>query len=146
MEITNLSGIRLKDDVKNALADLVINKVMKSKDVAEQFRISVNRVRYYTFRRRISISNHNNPGRVRIIDKISHNNIIIQLFLGQENILNKLKSIIKEEGKNSYSRRHPNMSDTDKRKSLYISHRSINRYYDIYLNILQNNERNFVFN
>ena len=139
MEPFNLSGIRLSNGVKNNLADLVINKTMKSKEVAQHFRISINRVHYFTYRRRHSSRNYDFAGRTRNIDEISDKVIRSQLVQEGAAAMSNLKQIIKEEGRNTYQRKHPNYVLVDKRKSLFISHRSINRYYQYYIRIYGNN-------
>jgi hypothetical protein len=140
--VNDLVGRKLLSREKDQLADLVINKVMKSKDVAQRFNISVNSLRYYTFRRRASIRNHDYPKRPRKLDEISDQTIKALIQNNEEDIRLRLKSIIKVEAKNSYMRRFPDFVDSDRRRSLFISHRSIERYYTIYMNfysILYNN-------
>jgi len=140
--VNDLSERKLISREKDQLADLVINKVMKSKDVAQRYNISVNSLRYYTFRRRASIRNHDYPQRPRKLDEISDQYIKSLIQNNEEDVSQRLKSIIKEEGKNSFMRRFPNFVNSDRRRSLFISHRSIERYYTKYMNfysILHNN-------
>ena len=126
-------GIRLKQHEKNHLADLVISKQMRCKDVAQQFNLEPNTISYYVYRRRKSSRNFDKPGGTRKIDEISHNDIINMLSENSEEVIPRLRAIIKEEGKKSYLRINPDFNNNDRRRSLFISHRTINRYYDIYI-------------
>ena len=61
-------GIRLKQHEKNYLADLVISKQLRCKDVAQQFNLHPNTISYYVYRRRKSTRNYEKPGGTRKID------------------------------------------------------------------------------
>ena len=135
----NLSGIRLTSSQKDFLADLVIDKKMKSNEVARHFSKSCNSLRYYTFRGRKSSRNYNERGRSKVIDDISDNSIKNKIRLIGSDAIQNLKSIIKDEGTKTFKRKYSNFVNTDKRKSLFISHRSINRYYQFYIDFYMQN-------
>ena len=112
---------------------------MKSNEVARHFSISCNSLRYYTFRRRKSSRKYNERGRSKVIDDISDNSIKNKNRRIGSDAIQNLKSIIKDEGTKTFKRKYSNFVNTDKRKSLFISHRSINRYYQFYIDFYRQN-------
>jgi hypothetical protein len=135
----DISDIKLTSDQKDFLADLVISNRMETKEVARQFNLSHNKLNYYVYRRRKSSKNYNFRGRSKSIDDISDSFIKNKIALYGATSINNLKRVIKEEGLKTYKRKHPNFISKDKRKSLFISHRSIKRYYEYYMNIYLSN-------
>jgi hypothetical protein len=135
----DLSQIILTANEKDFLADLVIEGKMKSKDVAEHFNLNYNSLKYYTFRRRHSSRNYNCRGRSPSIDSISDRAIKSRLTRGRNRALVNLKSIIREEGFETFKRKQHHFINRDKRRKLYISYRSIDRYYDIYTDYYNRN-------
>lgn len=114
IESTNLSGIRLSNQQKNYLADLVLTSTMKPKNVAQHFYLTSEQIRYYAFRKRRSSRNYYNAGRVRKIDEISHDSIKNMLIENGETLVPRLRAIIKEEGKNTYFRKNQDFVLTDR--------------------------------
>jgi hypothetical protein len=136
----DLSKVILTCDDKDWLACLVIDQKFKPKEVARHFSLNINSLRYFIYRKRTSSRNYSRRGRTQKIDETSDESIKNALSQVGERAVERLKTIIKEEARETFMRVHPNYECNDGRRSLYISHRSINRYYCHYLSYLSNLE------
>jgi len=141
----DLSQNKLTGDEKNFLADLVINKKMKSKDVSNHFNISRANIRAYTYRRKVSNTNYANGGRFKKIDYISDLQIkdILRneiLTYGKQIILDeRLRKLIRSQAFESYRRKNTHLFVTLNRLNKprgVISYDTVMRYYNIYKNFI----------
>ena len=140
-----LNKTKIKAKERNFLADLIINKIMKSKMVAEYSGLNKKFIYKITLKRKTNTSNYDKSGKCRVIDYISHNIIlenISETFVTSPN----LKCLIRKEAKETFKRKHFNdvIIDNHLEKSLYkyISYRSLNRYYKFYDSIIKSNTNN----
>jgi hypothetical protein len=138
----DLSDKKLTGKDKDFLADLVINKLMKSNQVAIFFNISKTNIQTYTHRRRVSNMNYDNEGRYKKIDNISDCNIkealkdLLRTVSKKIIIEERLRPLIRDEARKSFNRKHPHFFILEHRKKKILSYNTLIRYFISYQNFI----------
>ena len=130
----------LKSIDRNFLADLILNKIVKSGKVADFFGFHKRFIKFITYNRKNKITNYERSGNYHIIDDESDKKIKEQIFNNYQSISSfTLLELIKKEAKESCQRRGVCQVLTPLRKNMsYISYRSSRRYLERYNNIINN--------
>ena len=137
-------GIKLDTRDRNILADIIISKTMQIKDLASYCGIKKSLLTYIAYTKKKNNMSYGTVGNYSRIDYIS-NEIIINKVQENKNIsIESLKQLIRDQAKLSFLRKNPQYIINDKRKSrIYISPRSVNRYYIKFLVNKNTNETIF---
>ena len=128
----------LKRVDRNFIADLVINKIVKSGKVADFFRLKKRFVKYIIDARKNKFTNYDRRGNYHKIDEESDTKIKEQIYNNYQSMSSStLLALIRKEARDSYHRRSVCQLSKPIRKNMsYISYRSCRRYLQRYENII----------
>ena len=123
--------IRSKEE-KLAIVACKLRSNLPSRELSEQFGVGSRTIRKFIKNARNGVTNHDRDGRPRCLDRDSQNCLeqwIMSLAREMQLLdVGELTRKIKEEAYNTYSRRHPNFINTDRRRKNFLSYRSLKTY------------------